>query len=136
MSDLTSSYSILLSTYLKSHCTTLCAIFKRHCIDFGAHSSLVGDELEYHGKVHSSQEHTQLNRLAVVILLVFEHLLDRVGTVLVINSVNFWQDVNSGHIEERPCRDKHQDAYPELQRLQISGCLLSCAKAEEEEYVH
>ena len=71
-----------------------------------------------------------------MILLVFEHLLDRVGTVLVINSVNFWQDVNGGHIEERPCRDKHQDAYPELQGLQVSGCLLSCAKAEEEEYVH
>ena len=103
----------------------------------GARGSLVGHELQRHRQVETHQEHSKLDRLAVMSLLVFEGLLGWTGgPVIVLHGVDLWQNVDGRHVEERPGRDQHQDPDPELEGSYVGGAALGGTKSKEDDHVH
>ena len=100
-------------------------------------NSLVRHKLEDHGKVKTGQKYAQLYSLAVVSLLVFEHLLSLAFVAMVVfHGVDFGQNVNRSHVQEGPSGDQHEDADPELEHSKIVGLTLAEHKTKEDYHVH
>ena len=100
-------------------------------------NSLVRHKLEDHGEVKTGQKDAQFYRLAIVGLLVFEHLLGLAfAAMVVLHGVDFGQDVNRSHVEERSSGDQHEDADPELEHTQVRGLTLAEHETEEEHQIH
>ena len=96
-------------------------------------NSLVRNKLEDHGKVKTGQKYAQLDRLAVVGLLVFEHLLGLAFvTMVVFHGVDLGQNVNRSHVQEGSSGDQHEDADPELEHSKVVGLTLAEHKTEED----